>query len=37
VADEPDGHHQRILGDDHPDTLESMNNLAEVRRQLGEL
>ena len=29
--------YQRILGDDDPDTLESMNILAGVRRQLGEL
>ena len=27
----------RVLGDDHPDTLESMNILAVVRRELGEL
>jgi hypothetical protein len=26
---------QRVLGDDHPDTLASMNNLAAVRRDLG--
>jgi hypothetical protein len=28
---------QRVLGDDHPDTLTSMNNLAAVRQELGEL
>jgi tetratricopeptide (TPR) repeat protein len=28
---------RRVLGDDHPTTLTSMNNLTEVRRQLGEL
>jgi Tetratricopeptide repeat len=27
---------RRVLGDDHPDTLNSMNNLAAVRRELGE-
>jgi hypothetical protein len=26
-----------VLGDNHPDTLASMNNLATVRRELGEL
>jgi len=26
----------RVLGDDHTDTLESMNILAVVRRELGE-
>jgi hypothetical protein len=25
-----------VLGDDHPDTLQSMNILAVVRRELGE-
>jgi hypothetical protein len=25
---------RRVLGEDHPDTLISMNNLAAVRRQL---
>jgi hypothetical protein len=29
--------YQRVLGDDHPDTLESMNNLAAVRQDLGDL
>ncbi len=28
---------QRILGDNHPDTLNSMNNLAATRRALGDL
>jgi tetratricopeptide (TPR) repeat protein len=28
---------RRVLGDDHPDTLESMNNLATTRRSLGDL
>jgi hypothetical protein len=28
---------QRVLGDNHPNTLQSMNYLAAVRRQLGEL
>ena len=28
---------QRVLGDHHPDTLTSMNNLAAVRRELDEL
>jgi tetratricopeptide (TPR) repeat protein len=28
---------RRLLGDDHPDTLESMNDMAEVLRELGEL
>jgi hypothetical protein len=28
---------RRVLGNDHPDTLNSMNNLAAVRRELGEL
>jgi hypothetical protein len=28
---------RRVLGDDHPDTLTSMNNLAAVRRELEEL
>jgi hypothetical protein len=27
---------RRVLGEDHPDTLQSMNNLAAVRRELGE-
>src|SRR6266511_1513037 len=27
---------RRVLGDDHPDTLTSMNNLAETRRTLGD-
>jgi hypothetical protein len=27
---------QRVLGPDHPDTLASTNNLAAVRRELGE-
>jgi tetratricopeptide (TPR) repeat protein len=26
----------RVLGSDHPDTLQSMNHLAEIRRDLGE-
>ncbi|HSO55527.1 MAG TPA: tetratricopeptide repeat protein [Actinomycetes bacterium] len=26
-----------VLGDDHPNTLTSMNNLAAVRRELDEL
>jgi len=29
--------HRRVLGDDHPDTLNSMNNLAETRWALGDL
>jgi Tetratricopeptide repeat len=28
---------QRVLGDDHPATLDSMDSLAAVRRELGEL
>ena len=28
---------QRVLGDDHPDILASMNNLAETSRALGDL
>jgi tetratricopeptide (TPR) repeat protein len=28
---------KRVLGEDHPDTLSSMNNLAETLRDLGEL
>jgi len=28
---------RRVLGEDHPDTLTSMNNLAETRRALGDL
>jgi len=28
---------RRVLGDHHPDTLMSRNNLAAVRRELGEL
>ena len=28
---------RRLLGDDHPDTLNSMNNLAATRRALGDL
>jgi tetratricopeptide (TPR) repeat protein len=28
---------RRLLGDDHPQTLASMNNLAETRRELGDL
>ena len=28
---------RRVLGDDHPDTLGSMNNLTTVRHELGEL
>jgi hypothetical protein len=28
---------RRVLGEDHPDTLQSMNNLDLLRRQLGEL
>ena len=28
---------RRMLGDDHPDTLVSMDNLAETRRDLGDL
>ena len=28
---------RRVLGDDHPNTLTSMNNLAETRRALGDL
>jgi hypothetical protein len=27
----------RVLGDDHPDALWSMNSLAEIRRALGDL
>jgi hypothetical protein len=27
---------RRVLGDDHSDTLTSMNNLTQVRRELGE-
>jgi hypothetical protein len=27
---------RRVLGDDHPDTLQSTNNLAAIRRELGE-
>jgi hypothetical protein len=26
-----------VLGDDHPDTLRSMSNIAETRRALGDL
>jgi hypothetical protein len=29
--------YRRVLGDDHPDTITSMNNLAAVRRELEEL
>src|SRR6266508_3164222 len=29
--------YRRVLGDDHPNTLNSMNNLAETRRALGDL
>jgi hypothetical protein len=29
--------YRRVLGEDHPDTLSSMNNLAETRRDLGDL
>jgi hypothetical protein len=29
--------YQRVFGDDHPDTLATINHLAEVRRELGEL
>jgi hypothetical protein len=29
--------YRRVLGEDHPDTLESMNNLAVTRRNLGDL
>jgi len=28
---------RRVLGDDHPDTLASMTNLAETRRELDGL
>jgi hypothetical protein len=28
---------QRVLGDDHPDTLASMSNLAVTRRALGDV
>jgi hypothetical protein len=28
---------RRVLGDDHPDTLTTMNNLAETRHDLGDL
>jgi hypothetical protein len=28
--------YRRVLGEDHPDTLMSMNNLAEIRRALGD-
>jgi tetratricopeptide (TPR) repeat protein len=28
---------RRLLGDEHPDTLESMNDMAETLRELGEL
>jgi hypothetical protein len=28
---------RQVLGDDHPDTLQSMNNLAAIRQELGEL
>jgi Tetratricopeptide repeat len=28
---------QQVLGDDHPDTLASMNNLAATRHALGDL
>jgi hypothetical protein len=31
------GVRRRVLGDDHPDTLMSMNNLAEARRAIGDL
>jgi hypothetical protein len=27
---------RRVLGDDHPDTLQSMNNVAELRRKVGD-
>jgi Tetratricopeptide repeat len=29
--------YRRVLGDDHPSTLRAMDNLAAVRRELGEL
>jgi hypothetical protein len=29
--------YRRLLGDDHPDTLNSMNSLAVARRDLGDL
>jgi hypothetical protein len=28
--------YRRVLGDDHPDALHSINNLAEIRHQLGK-
>jgi tetratricopeptide (TPR) repeat protein len=28
---------QQLLGDDHPDTLQSMHNLADIHRNLGDL
>jgi hypothetical protein len=28
---------RRVLGDDHPATLSSMDQLADLRRQVGEL
>jgi hypothetical protein len=28
---------RRVLGDDHPNTLTSMNNLADIHHELGDL